>query len=233
MKRYNFLIFIPFILILFFININITFWNSCKYESEINECNAANKPDSSIWPKWIDSFVCIVWSEEDVAYQVVLDHEFKEIDKEMDDYIENLEKNKNLYFWKDKKRTYIDWINDIHKNSTYFYDKYKKVCWNNLIEQVISCMPDWKTSEQNAKKFFGQENSLCDILVNRKMEIYDNVAFWVLMLNKEQIKADQKKLYDQWQRNNYDRLLDIMMINLWYIERIWQKTPYFLSKIHK
>jgi hypothetical protein len=46
-----------------------------------------------------------------------------------------------------------------------------------------------------------------------------------LMLNKQQIKADDKKIYDQWQRKNYDKLLDLMMINIWYIERIWQKWP--------
>jgi hypothetical protein len=49
------------------------------------------------------------------------------------------------------------------------------------------------------------------------------------MLNKEQIKADDKKIYDQWQRKNYNVLLDIMMINLWYLERIWNKWPMSLA----
>jgi|GEM_PF-1549894 hypothetical protein len=35
------------------------------------------------------------------------------------------------------------------------------------------------------------------LLVEKKLEIFDDVTFAVLMLNKEQIKADDKKIYDQ------------------------------------
>jgi len=34
-------------------------------------------------------------------------------------------------------------------------------------------------------------------LVNKKISIFEDVAFGVLMLNKQQIKADEKKTYDQ------------------------------------
>jgi len=230
MKTYSIFTFIFFITIFSFFNTNIAFWELCKYSWQINECNSANIKWNT---KSIDDFVCIVWTKEDVTYQVVLDEEFKKIDKEMDKYIENLEKNKNLYFWKSKKRTYIDWVNDIHKNSAYFTEKYTNVCWEPLIENVISCMPWWKTSIPSAENFFLNKWSLCKRLIEKKMEIYNQIAFSVLMLNKQQINADEKKIYDQWQRRNYDKLLDIMMINLWYIERIWQKTPFFTSKVHK
>jgi hypothetical protein len=49
------------------------------------------------------------------------------------------------------------------------------------------------------------------------------------MLNKQQIKTDEKKIYDQLGRKNYNLLLDIMMINLSYLERIWKKWPVKLA----
>ena len=57
------------------------------------------------------------------------------------------------------------------------------------------------------------------------MEIFNSVAFNIMQLNKAQVSKDQKKLYDHEQRTKYNKLLDIMMINVWYIERIWQKWP--------
>jgi hypothetical protein len=32
-------------------------------------------------------------------------------------------------------------------------------------------------------------------------------------------------LYDQEIRTKYDKVIDLMMINLWYIERVWRKWP--------
>ena len=44
-------------------------------------------------------------------------------------------------------------------------------------------------------------------------------------MNKQQVLRDEKKLYEQENRTKYDGLLDIMMVNMWYFERIWQKWP--------
>gem|GEM_PF-5854096 len=46
------------------------------------------------------------------------------------------------------------------------------------------------------------------------MEIFNSVAFNIMQLNKAQVSKDQKKLYDQEQRTKYNKLLDIMMINV-------------------
>ena len=85
------------IITIFFFSINFVFWNSCSYQKEIDKCLDANKNSTT---KSIEDFVCIVWSYEKIVYQVVLDGEFKEIDDEMDNYIYDLEKEKNRYFWK-------------------------------------------------------------------------------------------------------------------------------------
>jgi len=53
-----------------------------------------------------------------------------------------------------------------------------------------------------------------------------------LQLNKAQVSRDQKKLYEQEQRTKYSKLSDLMMINLSYLERIWQKWPSKIKNAH-
>lgn len=214
------LIFLIFIFSIF--SFDLVYW--CEYKSYIDECVSANK---SWTTNSIDDFVCRIWSYEEIAYQVVLDWEFKKLDKEMDKYIEDLEKNKNYYFWKERKKSYIDWINDIETKKKYFRKKYIGICWTTIISKVMSCMKDEKVSTENTKDYF--KITGCEKLVEKKLEIFNDVAFAVFMLNKKQIKTDEKKTYDQIERKNYDLLLDIMMVNLWYLERIWKKWPVKLA----
>lgn len=222
MKIQKSLIFLSFVIIFGIFSADITYW--CEYKSMIDECMDANKA----WVnKSIDDFVCRVWNYEEIAYQVVLDQEFIVLDDEMDLYIENLENNKSYYFWINRKKTFIDWINDIETKRKYFKDWYLTLCWETIISKVMSCMEDEKVSTSNTKNFF--KTSWCEQLVNKKLDIFSDVTFAVLMLNKEQVNSDQKKIYDQLERRNYDMVLDIMMINLWYLERIWKKWPVKLA----
>jgi hypothetical protein len=107
----------------------------------------------------------------------------------------------------------------------FFKTKYFKLCSKWIIDKVLNCSIEKKTLVSESLNYFLYNWSSCKALAEKKVSIFNDVAFWILMLNKEQILADNKKLYDQWQRSNYDHLLDIMMINIWYIERIWQKWP--------
>jgi len=192
----------------------------CKYQSEIEECLSANDEWTT---RSIDDFECIVGTDEQVAYQVVLALLFKDLDDEMDEYIDTLEKDKNIYFWKDRRKNYVEGLNDIEDEKDYFYEEYSKNCWEKIIEQVVACNYDEETSIKNAKNYFQETD--CMRLVDKKLEIFADVAYDIMVLNKKQLNADAKKTYDQPERVWYDRLLDGMMINLWYIERIWQKWP--------
>ena len=216
------------IITIFFFSINFVFWNSCSYQKEIDKCLDANKNSTT---KSIEDFVCIVWSYEKIVYQVVLDGEFKEIDDEMDNYIYDLEKEKNRYFWKKKIKNFVWWLNDLSEKKEYFRNKYKDSCWINIISKVVSCSDSNSTSNDNAKDFFKESD--CMSLANQKLEIFDNITYSILLMNKQQVKADDKKKYDQLQRQDYNRVLDLMMVNIWYIERIWQKTISFIAKPYK
>lgn len=211
---------------------NIVYWKSCSYSSQIEKCITENWKKATIWPKWIEDFLCIVWTPEKITYQIVLDEEFKKVDKKMDLYIEELEKNKNIYFGVNKQKTYIEWVNDIIQKSKDFSREYNWLCSNTIIEETLSCMKDKTISIQNTKDFISNNWGACTLMIDKKIEIFRDVSFSILMLNKQQVKLDEKKLYDQWQRSNYDNLLDIMNINLSYIERIIKKTVSFISNTY-
>ncbi len=203
-----------------FFSFDNSFASDCAYWTEIKLCKIAN----DAWDtKELTDFVCIIGTDEEITYQIVLDSLFKKEDEKMDKFIEDLEKEKNRYFWISREKNFIDWLNDIDQAEKYFYEQYAGLCGSTIIEQAMACMPENKTTTTVAKNFF--QESDCMKLVNKKIEIFDKVTFSILLLDKWQVKADEKKTYDQWQRKNYDNLLDLMMINIWFIERLWQKWP--------
>ncbi len=221
--------FFAFLTMLTIFYVNYVYSESCKYAAQIQQCIEANK---SWTTRSIDNFVCIVSADRDrVAYQVVLDEEFKKVDEKVDKYIYDLEEYKNLYFWINKSKTYIDWVNDIYLAKKYFHKEYNDICREKIVSQVVACNKDWRTSITNAKTMFSDWEE-CIKLVDKKLEIFEDVAFNVIMMNKAWVRADEKRLYDQVQRSNYDQLLNIMNVNLWYLERIWQKTPAFIGNPH-
>lgn len=203
----------------------------CEYKWQIDQCIKANEQWKS---KSIEDFVCINWKTyESIAYQVILDLEFQQIDDEMDKYLENLESQKDIYFGPNKQKTYLEWIDDISDASDFFKRKYEEICSDTIVHKFIACSSDRVTNINVAKDYFSEDWLACQNLINTKMEIFDDVSFDILMLNKLQVNTDSKKTYDQVWRNNYNNLLDIMMINLWYLERIWQKWPMKIWKAHK
>ncbi len=214
------IIYITSLLIFSIFIANTAYWEWCKYSWQIDQCIAANDSGTT---RSIEDFVCIVGTPEEIAYQVVLDQLFKELDDEMDQYIQDLETEKSRYFGKSRQKNFIDWLNEIDLKKNYFFTEYSKICGSKIMEEVISCNEGEKTANRNATNYFQEAD--CMSLINKKLDVFDEVTFSILMLNKQQVKADDKKTYDQWERTNYDTLLDIMMVNLGYAERIWQKWP--------
>lgn len=214
-----------FIISLYFLNISVF---SCEYKADIERCENANKNGTA---KSIEDFSCIQWSYEDIASQVVLDSLFSEIDLEMDNYIFELEKNKNLYFWPEKTKNFVEGIDNIYKKRDYFYYKYILTC-KEVAKETSSCMVDGVISNDLFIKFSGESWSLCRKLVETKMSIYDDVTWSIMIMNSLQVNLDYKKLYDQVQRSDYNRVIDLMIINLWYIERIISKLPSFTKNTY-
>lgn len=236
---------ILFILI-FFCFIPISYW--CKYLWEIEQCNSEVKkflPKDGwkfiwIWSsiKWFDDFVCLQAPPEIRIAQIAMDMNFREIDKEVDEYLENLESNKNMFFWNDSQLNYYQWVNYIYDKVNEFEEKYIEAC-KISIEESWECTKNllYDNAEQQSSIGVGEIIKYlwdwkwgwweCYKLVKIKSDILSSVSYNILLLNQQSVQKDQQTLYEQETRTKYNKIIDIMMINLGYIERIWQKTPSF------
>lgn len=212
--------------VIFLLNSSYSDENNCKYTEKINKClEEKNK-------RTIEDFVCIEWTREEVVYQIVLDEKFNELDEEINNYLLDLETKKNKYFWPEASSNYISASDEIEKKFWVYWDywkKYNEICNISIISDAMDCQ-DWKSSNIVSSWFF--TNTKCIAFAETKLHIYSQVAYDILMLNKLDIMKDSSKLHLQSQRKKYDEVLDSMMINAWYMERIWKKWPSKLKNTH-
>lgn len=214
---------------IFFSYFSVFAQETCKYSAQIEQCKTATNP------RTISEFIC----PEDntnlskVIPQIILDIEFKKIDTEAELYIDFLERNKDFYFWPKAKKTYPEAIDDIWQKfelNWYFWKKYMNWCLPNagtsIVQESLSCS-EWAFDIASISNFFNE--TLCFQMVTTKLEMYRDVSFQVLKLNKNQIQKDTYKTVMQDQRWKYDRLIDIINLNLSFIERIWARLPYFVK----
>lgn len=210
--------------------------DSCEYRWDIDRCYQANGNGSQ---RSIEDFSCPTSSDiETIAYQVILDKKFQEVDKKVEAYLDKIETDKDTFFWKSKQGNSLDGVNEVTavlgKNGD-FYKEYMGLCWIDLsydtptiLYETLICLE--KTTITWAQWYLWQSKGNCAKLVEIKTKINTQVAYNVLSLNKAQIKKDEKKIYMQASRTKYNDLLDIMNINIGYIERIWMKLPKKLKK---
>ena len=212
-------LFLPFVaFIAFFISFNFASSDECNYAEQIKICE-----DSQDSPRSIDDFVCISWNKAEMVYQIVLDDKFSEIDLEMDNYLSSFEEDKDRYFWKNAEKSYIDWINEIIELfwvNWKYYNKFLSLCGWPIIKETQACLW-WSVPIKETLDFF--KESTCMDITAAKLDVYRSLAFDILKLNKAQVRKDEEKTYVQQERKKYDELLDAMMINLWYVQRIWKK----------
>lgn len=211
-----------FIFFLFFLNVNAN--NACEYQDKIKQCVDANANQTS---RSITEFICPQsWDSEEIAYQIILDLKFKEIDKEVTEFMNSLQEWKNYYFWPDRKKSYLDWVN--HINEVFWeygvlWKRYREICDpskdTSIVKAFLNCST--KTSTNTAWTYFPETE--CMRLVNYKLNVNRNVSYNVMQTNKLQILKDFRKKQFQITRTKYDKLIDNMFINLDDITRInWQ-----------
>ncbi len=199
----------------------------CSYKWEFEECIWANKNGQA---RTVEDFVCISSNNYfQIMGQIILDLEFKKIDKEVDTYFKNLEDNKSYYFWKDSKEPFTSAIDLIESKFDMYWEfgeKYMQICTtgeNSIVQKTMNCF--WGSIPANEASAYFFQDTTCRNLVATKLEINKQVAYDILKLNKHQIKQDEDKLYMQTERWRYDKLLEIIMVNVGYLERIWKKWP--------
>jgi len=170
------------------------------------------------WSYWF------YWSYDDI-FQEETDKNFKEIDREVENYLFNLNNSKNHCFWREKKQNFIDCINDIEKNFEEYSNDYQESC-NLILSSTIENSLNQSISAVDAQKFIDTRwKNLCTRLYEFKIRNFKLVAYDILKNNKFSILRDENKLFRQDQRNKYSSILDLFRVNLWYIERLWKKWP--------
>ncbi len=229
-----------FVIFILFIP-SISFW-ACKYSGKISECDSALKgfiwrdkkyiiPWASI--KSVEDFPCLQASPERRVFQIAMDENFKEIDKLLEENLWKIYKSKDFYFWKDANYNYKDWVDYIYEQKNIFLNKYYEACQKSL-EESAECLENAAYSDaskrdsisiKEGKEFLQGWNWNCYRLAQLKWNVYEKIAYNWLLLNRKQVSKDQKKQYQQGQRTKYNGVLDLIMVNLSYLERVWKKWP--------
>lgn len=203
----------------------------CNYSSQIEECQIANVNWNA---RSIEDFLCVSWlDEEKMVYNLILDDKFKPIDNKADKYLDDLQKNKNLYFWEDKKQNFLLWINDIYKKFWVWrdFEKAYKEALGDVITETLKCLYLEETSINKVKNYF-PDNDLVNSLIKVKNSRRLKLAIDILVLNKQQVRKDASKKFMQVRRTKYDSVSNLFMVNLWYLMRLmfkWTsktKNPY-------
>ncbi len=189
----------------------------CAYADKFQQCAVANQNGSA---RSIDEFVCLQSNNyENILDQIILDVKFKEIDEEVEKFIEWLEKDKEKALT-DTNRV----IDDISKNllpEWVFYKKYKDLCnWGILVERA-TCTGNIPLVPVGNRVRWSNLSSTCMTMVESNLDIASSVAFNITGLNKQKVMEDQyKKDIVQKQRDKYSELTSPLMTDI--IGHMWR-----------
>ncbi len=219
-KSYKIFLIAIFLLFIFSINqVNAEVWK-CKseYIKKLKKCDR----EIRVWNYKSLDFICTQQKTWPQLFNIILDSLFKKVDIKAKNTLYFLENNKDYYFkipksW-EKTPNFMDWIDDIDKDFWEFwkYDTmYKKICEKTLIEDFASCKDVLETSE--LRRWYTQK---CMQLAKIKLNIYKSVAYNTLIMNKLQLRKDNRKNFMQATRQSYSNLLKLFDLNINYIERI-------------
>ncbi len=227
MKKIIFLI----IFFSFFLN------NSFAYDLKKLNCNQEylNKLElcrQSIiaWNYKSLDFICIQRPADMQLFQIILDDHFKKIDIKAKRTLNFLDRNKDYYFWnKENSPTFFDWINDIENDFWVYwkyYELYRKACFDEINRDFTACYREYqKKDDISSFTLMNSYNDICFWLAKTKLNIYKKVAFEILLLNKLDLRKDNRTWFMQDLRNSYSALARLFDINIWLIERIYARWP--------
>ena len=188
----------------------------CEYASDFDQCVVANKNGTT---RSIKEFVCIQSRDNSaVLDQIILDANFKYIDDEIEIYLESLANDKEIVMYEPSRI-----VNEITKNLApegYYHKQYKQLCQWGLLSERLSCTPEISNTDAALRIKDGTQETQCLALVENKLNIYMQVAYDTVKLNKNEVLLDTKQLFEQAERTKYDELLSLMLQIVWYLERL-------------
>lgn len=191
---------------------------SCEYAWKFNQCKVANQNGSS---RSIKDFVCISSSkDEEILDQIILDVEFRKIDDQVEAFLDKLKQDKEASAI--DSNTVIDEIVNNLVPPTWFYNQYKSLCNGWILAKRAECT-NWKVPNIAAWEWIDPVwgDTECMILVKNKLNIYSQVAYDTMKLNKADVREDRlQEWVVQELRTKYDQLIDLMVAIIWNIGRL-------------
>ncbi|NDK08324.1 hypothetical protein EOM39_03680 [Candidatus Gracilibacteria bacterium] len=212
-----------------FLGLNtLSCFSACGYQSEIDQCIKANGEKGGA--RKITEFVCAETNNvEKIAYQIIFDKKFREIDGDIENFLTNLQNSVQYFYGPEKSESYLDGINYINEtfnpNGT-LWKRYNKFCLpseeNSIIKNYYECIGGEENDKEGTVKegaaYFSQSN--CQDLVEYKLFIYKKVAYNLLQVNKLDYLKEFRKKQLKSTREKYDEVVGNMYTNIDYIIRI-------------
>lgn len=212
-----------------------------RYQRLIDECNEA----LANWDhEKVTSTICLnLKSDFRRAYQIILDDKFRNVDFKAWVYLRDLEEDKMKFLNDiptDVNKTPLDWIDEIiamFSHTGPFYREYNYYCWGagtgdvlnetRILPETFACVKQASLHDFKdlAMTDDPKQKSLCQQLAEKKIEIYKSVALKTLIVNKAQVRKDQRKIYHTSKKEAYDQLISKFTINLRYIDTIAKWWP--------
>lgn len=188
----------------------------CEYLGDLSQCIDANRNGR---PLSIKEFVCIQSRDKEaILDQIILDRNFKYIDDEIEIYLEGLANDKEIVLLNPAK--IVDEITKNLSREGYYFKEYKKLCQWGLLEERLTCTPEISNPQAALRIKDGTQETQCLALVENKLDIYTQVAYDTIKLNKNEVLLDKKQLFEQQERTKYDELLSMMLQIVWFLERM-------------
>lgn len=201
---------------------------TCEYAAKFHQCKAANQNGST---RGIEDFVCISSPEdEEILDQIILDVEFKKIDEKVENFLAKIKQDKEASALNSNE--VIDEISNNLVPPTGYYNEYKDLCNGWILAKRAECM--WPIPNTVAWLRIDpiDSDSACMNLVRNKLDIYSNVAYDTMKLNKSDVREDRlQEWVVQELRTKYDGLINLMTSILWNIGRLargithWTPNP--------
>ena len=114
-------------------------------------------------------------------------------------------------------------IDDITKNfwrQWVYYKQYKSLCDSGILAERVSCTEKIANTDAGRRIRWSAMTQWCMALVNTHLDIYTQVAYDILKLNKSAVNQDNKQEYEQEERTKYDEVLSLMLDIVWHMWRL-------------
>lgn len=195
----------------------------CEYAGAYEQCRAAHENNAT--RSMTDPLCSPNPDAESILDQIILDVRFREIDEQAKQYLVQLEADKDKYFWANAEEWVLRAIDDITKNfgvQWVYYKQYKELCDGGILAERATCTKKIPNPAAALRIKESQNATSCMNLVHFKLDVFTNVAYTQLKLNKSAVNTDAHQEYVQQERTKYGTLLSMMQTILGYIGRLSQ-----------